>query len=379
MSKVTSANLLKYNANNAGNSSPDCVKRAISYAFDKSYIAVSKDLNEFAKRLRFDAWNVPGLYSQVIKHYGGGDRKRIYDFDPEMSESTTVNEFADKYNTGSYILEVGKKADTSLSSHLVAIVDGEVVDSWDSRPWFVKKVYVTNHQHAAKSDIWSEDNKRVLTQAVSEACTANWNKITAKLTGKYGWLFGTPTIRTDRTSYKLSCIISSRLTWGEGSSNMTHVEAKFVFTPTMTMDEALTYIKNNAYTRVYDRLYSITKQINDIIAQHETQKQLKESTADAIDRQVDLSFLDERERRFFNSLPGSIRGRMKTLMIQNPGQYSDSYQVKLYPIDPNKTNTYNGKYVSFEAYNASDMKDMLRRYADKGEIPYEDYDPYEEY
>ena len=48
---IKSANLLRYNANTSGISSPDCVKRGISYAFDKSYVQVSKDLNALAEGL----------------------------------------------------------------------------------------------------------------------------------------------------------------------------------------------------------------------------------------------------------------------------------------------------------------------------------------
>lgn len=378
---IESANFLRYNANSSGNASPDCVKRGISYAFDKSYIAVAKELNELANSMGLPGeWNTPAIYSKIIKKYGGSDRQRIYNFDPDMSEATTVDEFADKYNTGTYLLEVGKNREGSRSSHLVAIVDGEVIDSWDSRKWFVKKLYTVSHQHAAKTDIWSEDNVRTLTAAINDACSDNWHKITAKLAQKNSWSFSIPRVSSSRSSYKITCLISSRLTWAEGCSNQTNVEAKFVFTPTMTMDEAFEYIKKNAYTRVYDRLWTISKQIKDISEQYRIQQEIKEDVGlDAINRGVDLAFMDEREKRFFNSLPGSIRGRVKRLMIQNPGQFSDSYQVKLYPIDPNKTNSYNGKYVDFEAYNAADMKDMLKRYVEKGEVPYEDYEPSEEY
>jgi hypothetical protein len=88
--------------------------------------------------------------------------------------------------------------------------------------------------------------------------------------------------------------------------------------------------------------------------------------------------MDGRERAFYNSLPGSIRARIVRINIQNPGQYSDSYDIQLIPKDE-RSNSYNGKYVDFEAYDAASMKDMLMRYETKGEIPFEDYDPREEY
>ena len=64
--------------------------------------------------------------------------------------------------------------------------------------------------------------------------------------------------------------------------------------------------------------------------------------------------------------------------IQNPGQYSDSYSVWIRPL-PSDTRSYPRNRIIFESYDALMMKDMLRRYKSKGEVPFEDYEPWEEY
>ena len=376
---ITSADLLRYNANTAGVSSPDCVKRAISYAFDKSYIQVAKDLNAEMKRIRYDQWNVPVVYATVIKNYGGSGRTVLQDFDSSLDKNTTTEMFADLYNTGTYILEVGKTPD-GRSSHLVAVVDGQVIDSWDSRKWYVKKLYTTNRQHAAVSNIWDDENKAKLKEIAREACMVNYEKLSSRIASKNGWTFDPPDQDMFVGNYSIISHIATRIHWGEDGSNKVYVEVRFTFTPTMSFDQAVKYIKDTAYVRTYDRLYEANKRIAGLIEQYTVEKELreKESVGDQIGQQIDRYYMDSREKRFFNSLPGSLRGRIRYVRIQQPGQFSDSYQVSVIPVD-DRTNDYREKYVNFEAYTASDMKDMLQRYAEKGEVPFVDYEPAEEY
>lgn len=382
MKRILSAELLRYNANTAGNRAPDCVKRAISYAFDKSYVQVSKDLNAKMKEKKYDQWNIPQVYGLVIRAYGGSSRGDINDFDPEFTIRTTLNEFADKYNTGSYILEVGKKDDSKISTHLVAVVDGQVVDSWDSRNWYVKHVYATGHAHAAKTDLWSSDNVQHLLDLSIQAVTVNANNQIRKITEKYGWELSGLDIDGWSGNYNITVPVALWVRWAEGKEGrkMYSMDIKFVFTPTTTIEEAEKYIKTNAYTRVYDRFYEIVKRVSAKAEEQKVQNELRTdpTKAEALEKQSMFRWMDGRERAFYNSLPGSIRARIVRINIQNPGQYSDSYDIQLIPKDE-RSNSYNGKYVDFEAYDAASMKDMLMRYETKGEIPFEDYDPREEY
>lgn len=384
---IKSAELLRYNANSSGNRAPDCVKRSISYAFDVPYITVAKKLNELANNSYVPGqWNVPYIYGKLIKDYGGSDRLRIYDFDRNMSESTTVNDFADTYNTGTYLLEVGKKAEGSQSSHLVAIVDGEVIDSWDSRNWYVKRLYTTDHHHSAKSDIWSEENVKNLRALCVTSCRSNWDKLTAKYAAKNDWQFDEPEVSVSAKDYKIDVLIKSKLHSQLDDTKITNVQAKFVFVPTWTYEEAESYIIKNAYTRVYDRLYEINKTIKGMIEEQEATKQVisELGVGDQVDRALDKYWMDDREKRFFNSLPGALRARVNRVSIQQPGQYSDSYSVRVIakPEDRPRLAEYGFRrndMIEFEAYDATQMKDMLKRYTEKGEIPDIDYDPYEEY
>lgn len=384
MKRILSAELLRYNANTAGNRAPDCVKRAISYAFDKSYVQVSKDLNAKMKEKKYDQWNIPQVYGLVIRDYGGSSRGDINDFDPEFTIRTTLNEFADKYNTGSYILEVGKKDDSKISTHLVAVVDGQVVDSWDSRNWYVKHVYTTNHAHAAKTDLWSSDKVQHLIDLCEETVTNNVNNQARKMTDKYGWEITGIDIEAFPGNYQVVVPVAFWVRWGEGKEGRKFytMDIKFVFTPTTTIEEAEKYIKTNAYTRVYDRCYEVIKRVLSKIEEQKVEEEIKsrnqlELTHKGTD-QAWLRWMNGREASFYNSLPGSTKARVAQISIHDPGQYSDSYEVRLVPKD-DRTNSYNGKYVDFEAYDAASMKDMLMRYETKGEIPFEDYDPREEY
>ena len=276
MKRVLSANLLKYNANTAGNRSPDCVKRAISYAFDKSYIKVGKDLNAMMKNLRWSKWNVPMVYEPVIQSYGGSAKHSPDMFDKDFSYGTTLNEFADKYNSGSYVIAVGPDGSSKRSNHLVAVVNGEVIDSWDSREMFIKRIYKTNHEHQVKTDLWSSDNVAKLRELCVSECTKNVINFQNKLIAKYGWQIEQPgdglaEIDAYVRNYQIVVAIFFKVKWGEGKENRIWMQkdVNFVFTPTTSMEEAESYIRTTAYTRLYDRFYELTKQVLNKIEENE--------------------------------------------------------------------------------------------------------------
>ena len=67
---IFSAELTKYNANNRGTSTQDCVKRALSFAFNIPYIKISQELNAKMKELRADSYKTSRVYEYVILDHG---------------------------------------------------------------------------------------------------------------------------------------------------------------------------------------------------------------------------------------------------------------------------------------------------------------------
>ena len=59
--------LIYYNANTHNVHSGDCVKRAISLAFNLDYEYIAKLLRQKAKELRINSWQVPSVFIPVIE------------------------------------------------------------------------------------------------------------------------------------------------------------------------------------------------------------------------------------------------------------------------------------------------------------------------
>lgn len=366
---VKSAELIKYNANSSGNSSPDCVKRAISYAFDVSYIQVSKDLNQLSKENGGQAWNTEYIFNKLIRHYGGTSGG------PPGKPDITVEEFADEHPKGSYILDVGKHINRA-GSHLVAVVDGEVIDSWDSREWYVKVYWDTLHVHKARTNINSDESVKelvsyamILSEDTLDKLIPRWEK---KL--DVNWECDRP--NWGLRGYKITLRYFSHIIGPMGNYDSSF-EVPLVLTPTMDELEAKEYIAKTLPTRLYDRLYAIADGFKKAL---ETFHARQDADAEGINSNdlVARYRLDGRERKFYDSLPGWAKARCTYLRIWDPGQYSDSYEIELIPLDRDDPRAYKGR-VSFNAWESWQIRDELKRYKEKNELPGHEYHVSEDY
>ena len=132
---VRSADYVHYNANAQGRNSQDCVKRALSMAFDISYNDISKELLSTAKRLNSSAWNVPPVFGDVIESHGGIKKSVI---GPRLNVSDFIDE---NCTSGTYLL-LTSSTPTSRSHHIICVIDGKLYDSWDSSNEYVVSYYV---------------------------------------------------------------------------------------------------------------------------------------------------------------------------------------------------------------------------------------------
>lgn len=97
----------------------DCVIRAIAKATKQDWETVFTDLAKIALEIK-DVPNSKPVYKQYLTEQGYPMQKQ-----PKKSDNTkyTVEEFAKKYNQGTYII--------SLSNHLTVIIDGKIYDTWN--------------------------------------------------------------------------------------------------------------------------------------------------------------------------------------------------------------------------------------------------------
>lgn len=100
----------------------DCVKRAIVLTTGKDYKEVQRELNQLKNRIGAKHYND----GKVWKHYMKENNFIKLSFPAVAGEPRMDgHRFVEEYKSGAYILHMAK--------HLVAVVDGNLLDTWDSR------------------------------------------------------------------------------------------------------------------------------------------------------------------------------------------------------------------------------------------------------
>ena len=357
--KVNSAELVRYNANNRGASAPDCVKRAISLAFDLPYSEVAKLLNAKMKEKRKRFWNIPPVYSEVVYDLGG---KPFV----EQQGAVTVSEFADTIAdpNKAYVMEVGKNL--GKTTHLVCVRDGKVWDSWDSRDWYVGKVSEVGEGVQRKQVTDIKDNLEAIakenvyptlsTQLVDYMHKKDWE-------GRYEYSLR---IR----DYTLKTVTKLTL-YGDGylKDRVYNIQINLTIEPTMTDEEAAQFIRKMGKQRMYDRLWAINEQEKKLVEE----AQLRHEIAKSGGEQANMKYwLDGREQKFYNTLPGWFKALITFLFIENPDQYHDSYTVK-FKKHPKDDLHPDEKSFTLTGYTASELRDKIERYGKTFEIDGIDY------
>lgn len=357
---IDAATYVPYNANNRGTNAPDCVKRAISMAFNLDYNEVSKLLLAEAKARSRSRWNIPSVYQPVMYRLGASKGQA-------PTSPIRVLDFIDQYvPEGACIIETNPKpVGPGRGNHLTCSVSGTLYDSWDSSNQYVCQYYLIEQSNHEFTDV--DDHLTELIEAGGQLIEQLWPKYQQKydLPGEF---------RLVRKGEKSQFSIYFKLAYIDKSSFkeeiLEHWEIVCPFTPTMTTESAMKKMIETIKVRMYDRFYAINQKIN------------KKSTGDALfyesgytDDDRSRLWLDGREEKFFNSLPGWIQPFITYLRIERPGEYSDSYEVEALPI---KGDSDRSK-VSFYGFNSADVKDEINRYKKNFERVGVDYSYYEEY
>lgn len=367
---INSATLVHYNANVRNNDVGDCVCRSISFAFDISYSAASKKLNEWMKKKYKHQWNIPVVFNPLIKELGGSDPESITEPYP------TVNEFADGNPDGCFIILCGPQQEGNSTNHMVCIIDGKVYDSWDSRRYYAKRLYVCSEdRHVADTDIQSKMKElsefgRDEARKEIDRLNAKWiekeeNGIQVKC--RISWIQGNFAGYAMTFRYQASYTISDSTY--EDSAGL-QFKIACALKPGMTEEEARSHIVKTMKQRAYDRMYAVREQIKKDVEAFQVSHQDGVETANQ-----DYMFTTPAEKRFISQLPGKVKPFISYIDIQRPGQYSNSYTIKIKSMPGDS----NPEYVRIEAYDANAAKDMILRYVKNFERPYDDYDPYEDY
>lgn len=363
---IKAADLEYYNANVRQKAVGDCVKRAISLAYNKSYTEVSKDCREQEKATHF-AFNSKYSIERLLKQYGILSQGQYYRTD----DKPTVNDFADSHS-GTWLLLCGK-TNNSGSTHMVAVINGTIYDTWDSGTYLVYNYYEVSKGAYETSDI--KDHMDELIDYAYDLIDKTATKYQAKykLDGHFeryadaavkGYAFEIPYMYTWNGKEDVHPDATHRML---NNKNENGFVAVFTFTPTTEFDEAKRIVEKNAKEKTYNFFYYLYQDF----------KQAKEA-AELVDdmprSQERMYFRDGREKRFYNSLPLWIKHLTRNIDVQKPGQYSDSYELYIDPLpnDPHQ------QVVEFAAYDSKGILNEIEIYKKSYKRPYDDYNPIDE-
>lgn len=363
--RIKAAELKLYNANSRGNRSPDCVKRGLSLAFDIPYNEMGKLLNQKMKELRYDAWNRTPVFKRVIEDLGGGMRISVEE------SGVTVDDFADQHPSGIYIVLCGAKDDGS-TTHLVTIRDGKIWDSWNSKRYFVESYWEIDGSD--RKAIRDTDKNFMKGIAETYALPAVHNEI-LRYINKKGWLSSdasTNIVVVNDHQIAIRCKVNLFKDNILKKDRNYRFDVVLVIEPTWTEPEIIEFVQKIGKQRAYDRMWTVNEQEKKLKEAAEIENQIGEAG------KLDDMYLTEQEERFVNSLPGWVRPLIQHIYIQNPGQYMDSYRLKIKKL-PNDNVHPDDEYFTFEAETASDMKEMLYDYKHNLRVEGIDYSWWDEH
>lgn len=359
MRQVQGAQLVRYNANSAGHNSGDCVKRALSMAFDMDYNEISKLLRAESKATGM-AWNSPLVYRGVARELGAG--KFVY---VPYKETTTLDEFIDdRCQSGTWLIETGHKPDGGIS-HIVCVIDGKLFDSWDSRDQYVGNYSeVTIDSRREFTDI--QDHMEDLAGDFMAYISDEMNRCVERYANKGAeWAneFGYRVTKFYPSEYHLVCRVECTVDPTSYNRKPETWTFKFVAVlhPTDTIEDADRIMKATAKQRVYDRMWTV----NDL------ERKAKE-TYEAEQEQggkVDLEIYGDRKRghAFWRNMPGWARAACTEIYIDRPGRYTNSYEVRLQ--EPGT-----GASIKFWAPTADVLRKELDLYHRTGQVIGQDYE-----
>lgn len=364
--RVTAAELEKYNANRSGKAVGDCVKRSLSLAFGLPYSEISKLLVARMKEMKKPWWNRRSVYGTVITDLGGTPLEKI----PTL---ITVGEFADESDPDiAYIVVCGKEYGTT--SHAVCIRDKKIWDSWDCSEYIV--TYVSEVKSESTKQV--TDIKNAIPGIVKSGIVYNTLYGEAeRYAGKKAWelqldyecrILNSYTIKTSWVAtFFPDELIPKRRKY--------NFDIVLTIEPYMNEEQAVEFIKKTGKQRMYDRMWAIGEQEKKLFEQVETEAKLAASGSNLGVRQKYA--MTNQEMKFLKTLPGWAQALALWVDIDRPEAYSDSYTVKMYKLPEDNVHPDENE-VYFRAYNADQIRRMIKRYKEKLELPEIDYSREEE-
>lgn len=250
----------RYNANSRNNNVGDCVKRALSIAYSIDYDEVSKELNQIKRQVGASDYSENIVMDRYMLRRGDKFQYSIEDVNFK-SEQVTADEFCRRFNSGVYLLALGKHK--GAATHAAAVVDGDLYDSWDSRTWIVDQASVVKQGTSTMYAVGYKDIQEDLEQFISnyvevlnQKC-AEWMVLSVM---RYTY---TPDQYTCEKNIKCKLIKVPRRCWKWHTGTSLTYELVFKLNPRLSLEQNVITLKKKCKQKLYDWMYNVRKELQD--------------------------------------------------------------------------------------------------------------------
>lgn len=135
----------RYNANTKNINKNDCTVRAMSLAFGEPYETIYKELKDNQSLTGTRIYNNS---RNVISYINKRKLRRCVTNCVDNYTNIrydSVEEFTQAYPTGTYLV-LTNDSPTKRPNHIIAIIDGDIYDSWDSSTQSIIDAYVVSEE-----------------------------------------------------------------------------------------------------------------------------------------------------------------------------------------------------------------------------------------
>ena len=342
----------KYNANSNNNNVGDCVKRALSYAYGVDYDEMSRRLNQLKRSIGANAYNQTYVFRRFLNDNGAENL-------PKSSfEGMTEGQFADSYPSGTYVLLTGP-ANKDYSTHLVCVMGGDVIDSWNSLEYKIHEAWKIRSTELDTYEVSWDEVEEELESFIDKYIEGSNKKCEGWYTAWRGdsYHVNDTTLRM-KFFIKTSPDLPKDSNYYPNQTYMKRIVAKL--NPQMNTEQNIASLKPKLKSKVYEWLYPYMKDMRDTkeIQNMETHSRYyKDSTA-----KKDLIKLPEWCRKYV------------TYFWINPTLNNgwNNYEVHMKALeDDPRAEEYPS--LRLEAETLTELKDMLESYKKNFARPGYDY------
>lgn len=266
MKRIILGAFKRYNANSKNINKGDCAVRAMSLGYGIDYDVVYKELKQIQKEYGYMSYNSTKSIEEFIHRHGGQLVKDIItdsntgEYSP--SRVFTVDKFSELYSSGTYLLFTSR-TENKPSDHMIAIIDGDVYDTWNSLNDIVKKAWCVSEEstYLYTTDFNMSEAAEQIWEPLSEYITAQNRKSEAM----YVDLQELTVMNQDTILIKLKCQLDDSVSVYSKYRKSATLYQKFIakFSLKKTQEENVQSLIPKLRTKMYDWMYNIRKDLED--------------------------------------------------------------------------------------------------------------------